>query len=176
MTIISRTIGVGVSLLLFFPQTILAEDEHHAAGSRGHGKNEGAEIHLSAGLHRLLNEEMVAIENGMQDLIPAISAGELETVTSIAQSISDSFIMKQKLTAAQKEELHQALPPLFIEMDQDFHASAAMLAHAAGMKNADVVNFYFFKLTSACVACHTRYAAQRFPGLLKENKGEGHQH
>ena len=176
MTIISRTVGVGVSTLLIFTQTILAEDEHHAAGSQGHGKNEGAEIHLSAGLHRLLNEEMAAIESGMQDLIPAISAGELETVASIAQSISDSFIMKQKLTAAQKEELHQALPPLFIEMDQDFHASAAMMAHAAGMKNSDVVNFYFSKLTNACVDCHKRYATKRFPGLARENGGEAHEH
>jgi hypothetical protein len=162
--------------LLSFPQIILAEDEHHAAGSHVPGNDPGTELHLSAGLQRLLNDEMAAIESGMQDLIPAISSGEWETVASIAQNISDSFIMKQKLTAAQKEELHQALPPLFIEMDQDFHASAAMLAHAAGMRNYDVVNFYFFKLTSACVDCHRRYATQRFPGLVKENKGEGHQH
>ena len=176
MTIVSRAAGIGVSILLFFPQIALAGDEHHAAGNQGHGKDEGAEIHLSAGLHRLLNEEMAAIENGMQELIPAISAGELETVASIAQSISDSFIMKQKLTAAQKEELHRVLPPLFIEMDQDFHASAAMMAHAAGMKNSDVVNFYFSELTNACVDCHKRYATKRFPGLMKENKGEGHEH
>jgi hypothetical protein len=176
MTIINRITVVVVSLWLFFPQVILAEDEHHAAGSHGPGDNKGAELHLSTGLHQLLNDEMAAIESGMQNLVPAISSGKWETVASIAQNISDSFIMKQKLTVAQKEELHQALPPLFIEMDQDFHASAAMLAHAAGMKNADVVNFYFFKLTSACVACHTRYAAQRFPGLVKENKGERHQH
>jgi hypothetical protein len=176
MTIINGITVTSLSLLLFFPQAILAEDEHHAAGSHGPGNDQGAEIHLSAGLHRLLNDEMAAIENGMQELIPAISSGEWQTVASIAQNVSDSFIMKQKLTVAQKEELHQALPPLFIEMDQDFHASAAMLAHAARMKNADVVNFYFFKLASACVACHTRYAAQRFPGLVEKNKGEGHQH
>jgi len=176
MSIINGIAVVGVSLSLFLPQVILAEDEHHAAGSQGPVDNQGTEIHLSAGLHQLLNEEMAAIESGMQALIPNISSGEWETVASIAQNISDSFIMKQKLTVAQKEELHQALPPLFIEMDQDFHASAAMLAHAAGMKNADVVNFYFFKLTNACVACHTKFAAQRFPGLVKDNKEEGHQH
>jgi hypothetical protein len=175
MTIINRINVVGVSLLLFFPQVILAEDQHHAARGPGSGNIQGTEIHLSAGLHQLLNDEMAAIESGVQELIPAISSGEWKTVASIAQNISDSFIMKQKLTVGQKEELHQALPTLFIEMDQDFHTSAAMLAHAAGMKNADVVNFYFFKLTSACVACHSRYAAQRFPGLVKVNKGEGHQ-
>lgn len=171
MTIISRIIFVGVSLSLFFPQVILAEDDHH-----GPGHNEGTGIHLSADLHQLLNDEMAAIESGMQNLIPVISSGEWETVASIAQKISDSFIMRQKLTAAQKEELQQVLPPLFIEMDQDFHASAAMLAHAAKMRNADVVSFYFFKLNSACVDCHRRYATQRFPGLAKESKEEGHQH
>ena len=112
----------------------------------------------------------------MKNLVPAISSGEWEKVASIAQNISNSFIMKQKLTTAQKDELHRVLPSQFIEMDQDFHNSAGMLAHAAGMKNADVVNFYFFKLNSACVACHSKYATQRFPGLVKGNEGDSHQH
>jgi len=176
MNITKSIVVVGVSLLFFLPRVILAKDEHHQAGGHAPGVNESAEIHLSAGLHQLLNAEMAAIENGMQDLIPAISSGEWKTVASIAQNISDSFIMKQKLTVEQKDELHQVLPPLFIEMDQDFHASAAMLAHAAEMKNADVVNFYFFKLNSACIDCHKKYATQRFPGLSQENKEEGHKH
>jgi hypothetical protein len=158
-------------MLLFFPLAALAGDEEHAAG-RPAGNN----ILLSAELRNLLGEEMVAIENGMKNLVPAISSGEWEKVASIAQNISNSFIMKQKLTTAQKDELHRALPGHFIEMDQDFHNSAGMLAHAAGMKNADVVNFYFFKMNSACVACHTKYATKRFPGLLKGNEGDSHNH
>ena len=175
MSIINRIAVVGIPLLFFHPQVILAEDEL-AATSHNRENNQGTELHLSASLHQLLNAEMAAIEKGMQDLVPAISSGQWDTVAVIAQNISDSFIMKQELTVAQKEELHRTLPPLFIEMDQDFHASAAMLAHAAGMRNSDVVNFYFFKLTSACVACHRRYAAQRFPGLVKGVREEGHQH
>lgn len=166
-----RVTRIVVSMLLFFPLASLAEDEKHAA--EGHADNK---IHLSAGLQSLLGEEMVAIENGMKSLVPAIASGEWEKVASIAQNISNSFIMKQKLTTAQKDELHRALPSQFIEMDQDFHNSAGMLAHAAGMKNADVVNFYFFKLNSACVACHSKYATQRFPGLVKGNEGDSHQH
>jgi len=165
-----------VSMLLFLPLTTLAADEDHAAedhAAEGHADNK---IHLSADLQSLLGEEMVAIENGMKNLIPAISSGEWEQVASIAQNIKSSFIMKQKLTTAQKEELHRALPGQFIEMDQDFHNSAGMLAHAAGMKNADVVNFYFFKLNSACVACHSKYATERFPGLVKGNEEDSHQH
>ena len=160
-----------VSMLLFFPLFTLAGDEEHAAE-----RPAGNEIHLSADLRNLLGEEMLAIENGMKNLVPAISSGEWEKVASIAQNISNSFIMKQKLTTAQKDELHRVLPSQFIEMDQGFHNSAGMLAHAAGMKNADVVNFYFFKLNSACVACHTKYATERFPGLLKGNEGDSHQH
>ncbi len=149
-----------VAMLLFVPQATMAENE----------------IHLSADLHHLLSQEMVAIENGMRDLVPVIAAGEWEQVASIAQKVSDSFIMKQKLTAAQKEELGQVLPQQFVEMDQDFHASAGMLAHAAGMKNADVVNFYFFKLNTACVACHAKYASGRFPGLSHGKITDKHQH
>jgi len=65
------------------------------------------------------------------------------------------------------------LPQQFIEMDMDFHKSAGMLAHAAEMKNADVVNFYFYKMTTACVSCHGKFAAGRFPGLAKGGE-EGH--
>jgi hypothetical protein len=162
---------IAVSALLFCPQAIPAAEEHHDTDMQT-----GAKIHLSVELHRLLGKEMVAIENGMKDLIPAIASGDWEHVASIGQKISDSFIMKQALTADQKKELHRELPPQFIEMDQDFHKSAAMLAHAAGMKNADVVNFYFFKLNSACVACHKKYAAERFPGLAGDSDTDRHEH
>lgn len=171
MTVRNVATTIALSILIIFPQTILAEDEDHTGGRPA--KNV---ISLSADLHRLLGAEMIAIENGMKDLVPAISSGEWETIATIAQGIRDSFIMKQKLTTAQKEELHRVLPDLFIEMDQDFHNSAGMLAHAAGMKNADVVNFYFFKLNDACVACHTRYASGRFPGLAKDDDVDNHQH
>jgi cytochrome c556 len=66
------------------------------------------------------------------------------------------------------------LPQQFIEMDMDFHKSAGMLAHAAEMKNADVVNFYFYKMNAACVSCHGKYATERFPGLIKGGDEEHH--
>jgi len=161
--------ALSVSLLL--PVSGLAENESHQAEPQAANR-----IQLSAELHHLLSQEMVAIENGMKDLIPAIAAGEWGRVSSIAQNISNSFIMKQKLTQAQKEELHLNLPLRFIEMDQDFHKSAAMLAHAAEMKNAEVVNFYFYKLNNACVECHAKYATQRFPALARSTDEDSHQH
>ena len=171
MFVSARVTMIVVSMLLFFPRATMAEDEEHSAERQADN-----EIHLTSDLHRLLGEEMVAIENGMKDLVPAISSGKWEDVDSIAQKIRDSFIMKRKLTTAQKDELHRVLPSHFIEMDQDFHNSAGMLAHAAEMRNADVVNFYFFKLNNACVACHAKYATERFPGLVKDKEGDSHQH
>ena len=171
MSVSNLVIVSAVSMLLFFPGSTMAGNEDHTAGRQA-----GNEIHLPADLRHLLRQEMVAIENAMKTLIPAISSGDWGAVNAIAQKISDSFIMKQKLTPAQKEELHRVLPHRFIEMDQDFHSSAGMLAHAAEMKNADVVNFYFYKLNNACVECHSQYATQRFPGLVNGSAGDSHQH
>ena len=131
-------------------------------------------VQLSPGLLALLNQEMGLIQQGMMEMVPAISAGEWDKVSSVGQKIKASFILKQKLTDAQKEELHRVLPQQFIEMDMDFHKSAGMLAHAAEMKNADVVNFYFFKMNTACVSCHGKYATERFPGLVKGGDEEHH--
>ncbi|MCK4506922.1 MAG: hypothetical protein KAU27_00165 [Desulfuromonadales bacterium] len=145
-----------------------AEHGHHQKPSTEDG------IQVSPDLKKLLNQEMAAIQNGMMALIPAMSAGEWDEAATIGKNIKASFIMKQKLTKAQKEELHRVLPPSFIEMDQAFHKSAGMLAHAAEMKNADVANFYFFKLNEACVSCHAKFATGRFPGLVKSADEDGH--
>ncbi len=131
-------------------------------------------VALSPDLLALLNQEMGLIQQGMMDLVPAIAAGEWDKVSAIGQKIKASFILKQKLTDAQKEELHRVLPQQFIEMDMAFHKSAGMLAHAAEMKNADVVNFYFYKMNAACVSCHGKYAAERFPGLTNGDEGKHH--
>lgn len=150
-----------VILFSIAPLAVAAEQEHHQKPTTDNG------IDVSPGLKKLLNQEMSAIQDGMMALIPAMSSGNWEEVASIGKNIKASFIMKQKLTKAQKEELQRVLPPRFIELDQDFHKSSGMLAHAAEMKNADVMNFYFSKLNQACVSCHTKFAANRFPGLAR---------
>ncbi len=127
-------------------------------------------VQLSPGLLALLNQEMGLIQKGMMDLVPAIATGEWDEVSAIGQKIKASFILKQKLTDSQKKELGRALPQQFIEMDMDFHKSAGMLAHAAELKNADVVNFYFYKMNTACVSCHSKFAVDRFPGLAKNSE------
>ena len=183
MPLLKNSCLISTAILFCLPQFVLAVNhehlEHNAKSNEEHshhvktGSSQG--IQLSSDLHALLNKEMNLIQKGMMDIVPAIASGEWDTVSSIGQKIKASFILKQKLTKAQKEELQQVLPEQFIEMDMDFHKSAGMLAHAAEMKNADVVNFYFYKMNAACVACHGKYAADRFPGLAKEGE-KGHKH
>ncbi len=77
------------------------------------------------------------------------------------------YVLAQKLTDAQREELERRLPEAFLERDGEFHDLAAGLADAAHESRAPVVVCYFYELTESCVGCHARYAAHRFPGYAK---------
>jgi hypothetical protein len=178
MPLLKQTTLILAAILFCLPQFVLAASHEHNAkpdAERAHHMESqtSQRIQLSPSLLALLNQEMGLIQQGIMDMVPAIAAGEWGKVSALGQKIKVSFILKQKLTDAQKEELHRVLPQQFIEMDMDFHKSAGMLAHAAEMKNADVVNFYFYKMNAACVSCHSKYAAERFPGLVKGGD-EGH--
>ena len=181
MPFLKQATLIITAILFCFPQFVLAAShEHHEdkaktdAERAHHMESQTSQgVQLSPGLLALLNQEMGLIQQAIMDMVPAIAAGEWDKVSALGQKIKESFILKQKLTGAQKEELHRVLPQQFIEMDMDFHKSAGMLAHAAEMKNADVVNFYFYKMNAACVSCHGKFAAERFPGLAKGVE-EGH--
>ncbi|PNU19143.1 hypothetical protein C2E25_13800 [Geothermobacter hydrogeniphilus] len=180
MPLLNRMSLVIAAVLFCFPHLALAAGHEQAAtiggGQSHHMKPQASQgVQLSPGLRTLLNQEMGLIQQGVMELVPAIAAGDWDKVTDIGRKIKASFILKQKLTAAQKEELHRVLPQQFIEMDMDFHTSAGMLAHAAEMKNADVVNFYLYKMTTACVSCHGKFATERFPGLA-QGAEESHHH
>jgi hypothetical protein len=86
---------------------------------------------LSPGLRVLLKQEMREIQNGMKDIVPAFASGDLEQVSDIAGKISNSYIMKRKITDTQKHELHEKLPKAFLLKDQQFHKYAGMLAHVS---------------------------------------------
>ncbi len=121
--------------------------------------------HLSQDLKVILLQEMHKIEQGMMEIIPAISAGNWSKITEISQNIKKSFILKQKLTGEQLKKLHNSLPDDFIEKDQYFHKTAGKLANASTRHDAELVNFYFYKLHSQCVKCHSKYALGRFGNL-----------
>ncbi len=119
---------------------------------------------------------MNEIEKGMMTIIPAIAAGNWESIAKLAQKIKDSFILKQKLTKEQMKELHHSLPPGFVEMDQRFHTTAEKLAHAAHQGDGELVNFYFYKLHSQCMNCHSKYASKRFSNLKSSQQAEADHH
>ncbi len=150
-----------------------------AAGEKqpeNHNTEKGFELHLSHDLKGLLNQEMNEIESGMTKIIPAISAGNWDTITHIAKKIKNSFILKQKITPKQIEELHSSLPKEFIAMDRNFHSTAGKLAHAALEHDGELVNFYFYKLHEKCTKCHSQYASERFPNFKSGQQGNGDQH
>jgi cytochrome c556 len=141
-----------------------------------HSLEQPTELHLSPDLKEILNQEMNGIEKGMMAIIPAIAAGNWESIAQLAQKIKDSFILKQKLTENQMNELHHSLPTGFIEMDQKFHSTAEKLAHAAHQSDGELVNFYFYKLHSQCMNCHSKYASERFSNLKNIQQAETDHH
>ncbi len=131
---------------------------------------------LSPELRSLLSKEMLALQTGMQSIIPAYVSGDLEEVAHIAKKIKNSFILKQHITGDQKKELGAKLPKAFLKMDHQFHKYAGMLEHVAQEKHTELVGFYFSKLSAACVACHSEYATHKFPKFDMKSKGDKHHH
>jgi hypothetical protein len=155
---------------------MLVAAAHAEQPVRQHAVHPPDHLHLSPVLTQLLQQEMKAIQEGMQALVTAIASGNWQDVADIGASIRDSYIMQQQLTAEQREELRYSLPDAFMELDRSFHRAAGRLEQAASSHNADMAGFYFYKLMDACVACHSRYAGHRFPGLSDHNAGEEHHH
>lgn len=131
---------------------------------------------LSPELRALLSKEMVAIQQGMMAIIPAYVSGSWSEIEKIAEHIKNSYILKQSLTDHQLLELHSALPEGFIKQDQHFHYLSSMLEHAASNNKAELVGFYFSKMSESCVNCHSQYATHRFPALAPSTKAAEHLH
>ena len=160
---------VVTSSIYFFISTAPASE---AKERESHTIEERSTIHLSHDLKVILNQEMNEIDQGAMEITQAISTGNWEIITKIAEKIKNSFILKQKLTEKQIEELHHSLPTEFVEMDHSFHSTAGKLAHAALERDGELVNFYFYRLHSQCLNCHSKYASERFPKLkeIQQNK------
>ena len=121
---------------------------------------------LSPELRSLLQQEMSAIENGMKGIISAYISGDLKTIGEIAGRLESSFILKQKITEAQKQELHQKLPKQFIDKDKQSHKIARKIEQASLENNMELVGIYYSKLLGSCVSCHSEFATHRFPELI----------
>jgi len=102
------------------------------------------------------------------------ASGQWHQIKSTAENIHNSYILKQKLSAEQRHQLHAALPQEFQTLDGQFHQYAAMLAHAAEEKNTELVHFYIYKMSESCSACHSQFAAQRFQGFQSHESAHHH--
>lgn len=131
---------------------------------------------LSPELRALLKQEMLALQEGMKNIVPAFASGDLNTVSDIAGTIKRSYILKQKITDSQKHELHEKLSKEFIQKDQQFHKYAGMLEHVSKERHIELVGFYYSKLLESCIGCHSEYASSRFPSLTNESAKEEHHH
>jgi len=131
---------------------------------------------LSSELRELLKKEMLALEKGMMSVIPAYVSGDWSEIAGIAHKMKSSYILKQSLTDAQANELHTLLPESFIKLDHQFHYLSGMLEHAAKNEKAELVGFYFSKLSETCVSCHTQYATHKFPAFSLEKETGKHTH
>jgi hypothetical protein len=123
---------------------------------------------LTPKLQDLLRQEMASVLVASQDILGALATGDHAAVAERAQQIHDSFILRQSLTEQDKQDLMAAVPPEFVELDRSFHETAAALAVAARAKDVRQELITFARMTEACVACHGRFASDRFPGLAQE--------
>lgn len=148
-------------LVLLMPPLCFGQDHESHGAKEGDAGITG----LSPGLRTLFSEEMRLLQSGMTQILALYVSGGWADIARIAGKMEDSYVLKQNLSAAQMDELHGSLPAEFIELDQQFHYLAGMLEHAAKVEKAELVGFYYSEMSQACVACHTRFATQRFPAL-----------
>ena len=168
----TRTVGPAVAGTLMIaallgPTGATAQHEHGAPADQ-------PTITLSAELAALLSEEMVAIDEGVGTLVTAMAAGEWGRVAETAEKIEKSYILAQRLTPEQREELQRKLPPRFKSLDSAFHRAAGKIAKAAEHRDTELAVFHSYKLMEACVECHATYASERFPGFAEGEEDHGH--
>lgn len=138
------------------------------------GKAESPTLRLSPKLRGALVAEMIGLKEGIAELGASLTTGEWDRAAARATRIHDSYIMKQKLSASELEELHRALPEGFAVLDDRFHRHAADLAQAARAHNAELALFYFTKMAEGCVACHSRYATHTLAGFKEPARQPPH--
>lgn len=163
---------IGLAILLAAIFSLNAEDRSDKSTLK---TEKGIEM-LSPDLRVLLSQEMQALQKGIISMIPELVSGNYEEVAKTATKIQNSFILEQKLTKEQKDELQQRLPAAFVEIDEGFHKDAGMLAEVAKDKNGELANFYFSKMINACTNCHSRFARDRFSAFRDKKEESGHKH
>lgn len=133
--------------------------------------DEKTEIHLSKKVQRLLSAEMNRIQNGMTNLVIAVSAGKWDEISLVCEKMEKGYIMRQKLTEEQREEFNSSLSEGYKKINNEFKETLSHLVLAAGEHDGLLVNSYFSRLNKTCISCHSKYAKKRFPGFKSMKVG-----
>jgi hypothetical protein len=132
------------------------------------------ELRLSPQLTELLRDEMRALLVGIQSIATGIATADWASVADKSGQIRASYILEQKLTPAQREELDTSLPEHFMRLDSNFHLEAKKLEAAAAAHDSQLASFHFYRLIETCTTCHAVYAVSRFPGFRPSQQGIHH--
>ncbi len=143
-----------------------AEHSHHTSSS----------IELPEDISALLQQEMQQIRKGMESLTWLVASGDFAAVAKVGHDLKNGYVMKQKLSHEQIQVLISRLPAEFKALDARFHKQAGLLAVAAKNHDAELVNFYIYKMNEGCVACHSTFVADRFTGFTRLSSKEHHSH
>jgi len=168
-----KTWSIPAALLACCMAAQAEEPHHHPAPEPAAAT--GVEA-LSAPLREALNAEMLALQAGLMSVIPAVVAGHWDEVARIAAQMRDSYILQQELTAEQRQELHDALPASFLELDARLHYLAGMLSHVAEARKPELVGYYLGAMTETCVTCHARHAQAKFRAFAEGEAAPAHDH
>ena len=160
-----RTAFILLVTMLFGCVSANAQEPHSAQN----------DLHLSPQLIELLRAEMRALLTGVQSLATGIATADWKSVAENSAQIRASYILDQKLTPAQREELDTSLPEHFKRLDSDFHLEAKKLEAAAVTHDSQLAAFHYYRLMETCTTCHGLYAVSRFPGF-KPSTGDAHHH
>lgn len=127
---------------------------------------------LPAHIRQLLIQEMNAVLDASKKILDALVRGQDAVVAENAQAIHDSFILRQQMSPEDKQALLDAVPEAFVERDRAFHEVSERLAEAAREKDAARQLQLFNDMVGACVECHSRHAAGRFPALSEPGRNK----
>ncbi len=109
---------------------------------------------LTPNLRQLLQQEMIAVRQASQEILDALVMGRDDVVASRAQAIHDSFIMAWSLTDEERQILKQTLPPAFVALDKNLHATAGAQSAAARTGNRPGQHKPFAAMIDICAMCH----------------------
>jgi cytochrome c556 len=159
-----------IAILVVFGSLVTGFVNAYAAEVDTHSQD----IKLSPDLLKLLRAEMHEIAGGVQGVALSLTIADWKSIQDTSAKIRASYIMEQKLTKAQSEELEKTLPEYFKQLDAAFHQRAEKLGEAAASRDPELAAFQYSRLLESCAHCHSVFARKRFPGFASQAPKEHH--